>query len=95
MKLNPSLIQPRRKVRGSSKSHEGPHSYRRILTPNGKEQYLCTLPSCTHSHNIPSWIIGKENRCESCGVSFIINEDKNLKCEDCRELESKVIQTRD
>ena len=84
-RLDPTLItKPRRVQRGAKKAHEGCHSYKCIITPNGRKQYICTLPRCTHSLNLESWIIGKENSCESCGRNFIIDESKELKCEDCR-----------
>jgi hypothetical protein len=86
MKLDPALITSvRSKKRGTKSSHNGAHAYKRLVTPNGKEQYLCTLPGCTHSLNMSYWIIGKENRCDSCGMSFIIGENRILTCEDCLE----------
>lgn len=86
MKLDPSLITlPKKKARGAKNIHFGPHGYKKLTTPNGREQYICTLPRCTHSLNIASWIVGKENQCESCGRAFIIGESKELKCEICNE----------
>ena len=64
---------------------DSPHCYEEVKTPNGKTQYVCSLPKCTHMLNIPQWIVGKESLCSSCYKSFIIGEDRVLKCEDCIE----------
>lgn len=85
MKLDINQIVNRKKISTKIISHTGPHCYEKVLTPNAKIQYICTLPKCVHSLNIPSWIQGKENLCKVCYQSFIVNEDHNLICENCIE----------
>ena len=82
------IISVTRKKRKITLSHpNSPHCYTKIVTPNGHEQFICTLPKCSHSLNIAQWIIGKENLCQGCYKPHIIQEDKELKCEDCLENE--------
>lgn len=73
-----------KKKHGTNQAHLGAHQYELLITPRGLNQYICTLPKCTHSLNIDRWIVGKENLCSSCLNSHIVEEDKVLLCQDCK-----------